>query len=354
MKRIHHRLWLAATAVVALVALVVGGVVTANAAQVATMQSSYQWSSSSILISPKSDTSHSLVSIKDPSVVYYNGHYHVFASTVNSAGSYSMVYLNFTDWSSASSATPYYLDKSAIGVGYRAAPQVFYYAPQSLWYLVYQTGSNASYSTNTDIANPAGWTAPKGFYSSMPTTIQQNIGSGTWVDMWVICGSVNCYLFSSDDNGHLYRSQTSLANFPSGMSEPVIALSDSKFKLFEASNMYKVSGAQEYLLLVEAIGSDGKRYLRSWTTDAINGAFTGLANTESRPFARSTNVTFSGTVWTKDISHGEMIRAGYDQSMVINPCNLRYVYQGFDPTSTASYTFLPWRIGMLTQTNSAC
>ncbi|SDT08311.1 non-reducing end alpha-L-arabinofuranosidase family hydrolase [Actinoplanes derwentensis] len=351
MKHIPHRLWLAATAVVALAA---GVIVTANPAQAATMQRSYQWSSSGILIAPKSDSSHSLVSIKDPSVVHYNGRWHVFASTVDSAGEYSMVYLNFTDWSSADSATPFHLDETAIGTGYRAAPQVFYFAPQSLWYLVYQTGGNASYSTNTDLANPSGWTAPKGFYSGVPSIIQQNIGSGSWVDMWVICGSVNCHLFSSDNNGHLYRSQTSMAGFPNGMSDPVIVLSDSKFKLFEASNMYKIAGAQEYLLLVEAIGSDGKRYFRSWTTDAINGAFTALADTGSNPFARSTNVAFGGTAWTKDISHGEMIRAGYDQNMIINPCGLRYAYQGFDPASTAGYTFPPWRIGLLTQTNSAC
>jgi endo-1,4-beta-xylanase len=130
-----------------------------------------------------------------------------------------------TDWSRAASATPYFLDRSGIGAGYRAAPQVFYCAPQKLWYLVFQTG-NASYSTNPDISNPAGWSAPKHFYSGMPSIIQQNIGDGYWVDMWVACDDTNCHLFSSDDNGHLYRSQTSVANFPNGMSQPVIALQD--------------------------------------------------------------------------------------------------------------------------------
>ncbi|MET8053648.1 non-reducing end alpha-L-arabinofuranosidase family hydrolase [Streptosporangium sp. NPDC005286] len=101
--------------------------------------------------------------------------------------------------------------------GYRAAPQVFYFAPQNLWCLVYQTG-NASYSTTTDISNPASWSAPRHFYSGMPDIIRQNIGNGYWVDMWVTCDTVNCHLFSSDDNGHLYRSQTTVANFPNGFS----------------------------------------------------------------------------------------------------------------------------------------
>ncbi len=313
----------------------------------------FQWSSSGALIAPKSDATHTIAGIKDPSVVYYNGKWHVFASVANSSG-YSLVYLSFSDWSQAGSATQYYLDQSAIGTGYRAAPEVFYFAPQKLWYLVYQTG-NASYSTNPDIGNPAGWSAPKNFYSSMPSIISQNIGSGYWVDMWVICDSANCYLFSSDDNGHLYRSQTTLAQFPNGMTNTVIAAQDSnKYNLFEASNVYKVQGSNQYLLIVEAIGSDGHRYFRSWTSPAIDGSWTALAATEANPFARSTNVTFPGGVWTSDISHGEMVRAGDDQTLTISPCKMQYLYQGMAPGSSGDYNSLPWRLGLLTQTNSTC
>src|SRR4051812_9586915 len=262
--------------------------------------------------------------------------------------------VSFSDWSQAGSATHHYLDRTAIGAGYRAAPQVFYDTQQRLWYLVYQTG-NASYSTNPDISNPAGWSAPRNFYSGVPPIIQQNIGSGFWVDMWVICDSANCYLFSSDDNGHLYRSQTSVSNFPNGMSQPVIAAQDSnRNNLFEASNVYKVQGANQYLLLVEAIGSDGRRYFRSWTSPALNGSWTPLAASESNPFARASNVTFSGTAWTRDISHGEAIRAGTDQTLTLSPCHLQYLYQGLDPNAGGDYNSLPWRLGLLTQTNSTC
>ena len=317
------------------------------------LPSSFRWSSSGVLIAPQSDSTHTIAGIKDPSVVYYNGKYHVFASVANSSG-YNLVYLSFTDWSQAGSATQYYLDRSPIGTGYRAAPEVFYFAPQNLWYLVYQTG-NASYSTNPDISNPNGWSAPKNFYSSMPSIISQNIGSGYWVDMWVVCDSTTCYLFSSDDNGHLYRSQTSVSQFPNGMTDPVIAAQDSnRNNLFEASNVYKVQGANQYLLIVEAIGSDGRRYFRSWTSGSIAGSWTALAATESNPFARANNVTFSGTAWSKDISHGEMIRAGYDQTLTISPCHLQYLYQGLDPNAGGDYNSLPWRLGLLTQTNSTC
>ncbi|MET8159400.1 non-reducing end alpha-L-arabinofuranosidase family hydrolase, partial [Sphaerisporangium sp. NPDC005289] len=318
-----------------------------------TLPSSLQWSSSGSLIAPKPDSSHNIAGIKDPTVVYSGGKYHVFASTAQASG-YNLVYLSFSDWSQAGSATHYYLDSTPIGSGYRAAPEVFYFAPQGLWYLIYQTG-NASYSTNPDISNPAGWSAPKNFYSSMPSIISQNIGNGYWVDMWVICDSANCYLFSSDDNGHLYRSETSLANFPNGMTNTVIAMQDSnKNNLFEASNVYKVQGQNQYLLIVEAIGSNGRRYFRSWTSSAITGPWSQHAASESNPFARANNVTFPGGAWTQDISHGEMVRTMTDQTLTISPCNMRYLYQGMDPSAGGDYNSLPWRLGLLTQTNSTC
>jgi len=319
------------------------------------LPSSFSWSSSAALISPHAD-SHNIVAVKDPSVVNYNGRWYVAASTVNSSGSYNMELLNFSDWSQANAATPVYADQTAIGGGYKTAPQLFYFAPQKLWYLVYQLGSNAGYSTNPDITNPYGWSSTKNFYSGgMPSIIQQNIGNGFWLDFFTICDSVNCYLFSVDDNGHLYRSQTSIGNFPNGMGNTVIAASDSnRYHFFEADNIYKVDGQNEYLLVIEAIGSDGFRYFTSYTSNAINGSWTPLANTESNPFIRDNNVTFSGSAWTKDFSSGEMIRSGYDQNLTINPCKIQYLYQGRDPNSTASYNLLPWRLGLVTQTNSTC
>nr|AQQ75323.1 GH62 [uncultured bacterium] len=318
-----------------------------------TLPTSFRWSSSGALIGPKND-GRGIAGIKDPTVVYHDGKYHVFASTAQSSG-YNLVYTSFTDWSQAGSATFHYLDRSPIGAGYRAAPQVFYFAPQKLWYLVYQTG-NASYSTNPDISNPNGWSAPKHFYpNGMPDIIRQNIGNGYWVDMWVICDDTHCYLFSSDDNGHLYRSRTTLANFPNGFTDTVIALQDSnRYALFEAANVYKVQGDGRYLLIVEAIGSDGRRWFRSWTSPSIAGTWTPLAASESNPFARSNNVTFPGGAWTRDISHGEMVRTMVDQTLTISPCRMQYLYQGMDPNAGGDYNSLPWRLGLLTQTNSTC
>ncbi|KAI1384335.1 glycosyl hydrolase family 62-domain-containing protein [Hypoxylon trugodes] len=313
--------------------------------------STFKWSSSEALVGPKSD-GRNIAGIKDPSIIFYEDKYHVFASTASSPGGYNLVYFSFTDFAEAGNATFHYLDQSPLGKGYRAAPQVFYFEPQSLWYLIYQN-NNAAYSTNKDINDPSGWTAPKTFFSNVPSTINKYLSGGYWVDMWVICDAENCHHFSSDDNGHLFRAQTSVSDFPNKMGEPVVALQDSKNALFEASNVYKI-GDSEYLLIVEAISSDGARWFRSWTSDSLSRKWTALAATESNPFARSNNVAFTGKTWTKSISHGEMIRDKVDQTMTISPCNLRYLYQGVDPSASGNYNSLPWKLGLLTQTNSAC
>lgn len=320
------------------------------------LPSSFTWSSSNILISPQSDASHSLIAVKDPSVVNFNGKWYVLMSTVNSAGNYSMAQTSFTDWSQAATAPQFYLDQTPIGTGYKTAPMVFYFAPQKLWYLTYQTGANIAYSTNPDITNPAGWSAPHNFYSSEPSIVQQNIGSGFWVDSWVICDSANCYLFSADDNGHLYRSTTSISQFPNGFdASTVIAASDpNKNNFFEADNVYKVAGTNEYLLIMEAFGPDGQRQFHSYTATSLTGTWSPLAATGTNPFAGDENVTFTGSPWTQSISSGEAIRSNFDQTDQISPCHLQYLYQGVAPGSTQSYNMLPWRIGLLTQTNSTC
>ena len=318
---------------------------------------SFQWTSTGPLVAPMNDT-RKIAGIKDPSVVLINGTYHVFASTAKEEG-YSLVYLSFTDFDSAHLATQHYLDQSPVGEGYRAAPEVFYFAPHKLWYLIYQNG-NAAYSTNPDISNPQGWTAPKNFYpAGRPKIIDDNIGDGYWVDMWVICDDQKCHLFSSDDNGQLYRSETDISKFPDGMTQPVIAMQEKREELYEASCVYSLPGKKGgYLLLVEAIGTDGNRWFRSWTADKIEGPWRGLANTEENPFARWNNVKFVGETgeWTRSISHGELIRTGsLDQRLEIDPCDMRFMYQGLDPGADWSvYNALPWRLGLITLDNPAC
>ncbi|MFF8394916.1 non-reducing end alpha-L-arabinofuranosidase family hydrolase [Streptomyces sp. NPDC016172] len=318
------------------------------------LPSTFRWSSSGVLAGPKPDAQHpDALAIKDFSVVRHNNQWLTFATTASPSG-WGLVQFNFGDWSQAASAPQTYLDTSPMGPGYRAAPQVFYFAPQNLWYMVYQTGPPA-YSTSTNPADPRSWSAPRLFMSEEPQIVKDNKGDGTWIDFWVICDTTDCHLFFSDDNGHIYRARTGLSNFPNGFGSTQMVMSDTKNNLFEATNVYKVSGSNQYLLLQEAISNtSGRRYFRSFTSTSLTGSWTPLAATENEPFASRNNVTFPGGAWTQDISHGEMVRAGNDQTLTINPCRLQYVYQGIDPNAGGDYIRLPWRMGLLTQTNSPC
>jgi hypothetical protein len=66
-----------------------------------------------------------------------------------------------------------------------------------------------------------------------------------------------------------------------------------------------------------------------------------VAECEANRFGGASNVTFAGTTWTADFSHGEMVRNGYDETMTISPRNSQHFFQGWDPYSTASTALLP-------------
>jgi hypothetical protein len=330
-------------------------------AQMCGVPASFAWSSSDPILTPVSDAKHDLVAIKDPSVVFFNGSWHVFVSTVSTAGSYSLAYINFPDWDHVADATVAYLDQTPGLTGYHAAPQVFYFAPQQKWYLIYQSGP-PTYSVSDDPGNPLGWSPPAQFYpgGTPPPTVTQNMGSGGWLDFWVICDGTSCYLFFSDDNGHWYRSQTAESDFPHNFGDATVVLQDATpSRLFEASNVYKMKGTGKYLALVEGYDASSSyhRYFRSWTADALDGDWTPLQDSYAAPFASYANVTFATQpAWTQDISHGEMLRDGYDENLEIDTCHLQYLYQGVDPSTAATlggaqYNMFPWKLALLTSSN---
>ena len=309
---------------------------------------SYSWTSTGPIIGPKSDSTHNIIAVKDPSAVLYNGQWIVYASDVNSAGNYNMEYLNIgSSWSNASSATPYFMDNTPGFSGYHTAPQVFYFAPQNKWYLIFQSGQ-PQYSTNSDPTKPQNWTTPKNFYASMPSSVSN------WIDFWVICDSANCYLFFTGDNGNFYRASTPIGNFPNGFNTPVIVASSSEFNMFEADNVYSVEGTGQYLANIECIGSTGQRFFRALWASSLGGTWQSLGNTDNygTPFLGQDNVTFNSGVssWTQSFSSGGLLIDGNDQTDSVNPKNLQFLYQGANPSaySSDSYNLIPWQLGLAT------
>jgi len=316
------------------------------------LPTTFHWSSSDPLVAPSADENHPILSIKDPSIVFFEGRWHVFATTADEYGSWNMVYLTFADWSEAPKAKQHYLSDNPELKGYHAAPQVFFFAPQKKWYLVFQSGQ-PQYTTTDDLTKPESWAKPVDFFQGVPRIVNDNRGSGGWLDFNVICDKAYCHLFFTDDNGHLYESRTKLADFPNGFGDPVIAIKGTKEQVFEASQTYRVAGTGQYLTIVEAFGPNGHRFFRSFVASTLDGEWTPLAASWDIPFAGTSNVTFeSGKVWTADISHGELLRDNYDQTPTVSlPC-LRFLYQGIKPElSRGAYQALPWRLGLLTLTD---
>jgi hypothetical protein len=303
------------------------------------------WQYSAPLIAPEQRDGERSRAQKDPTVVFYGGKWHVFM-TVKLPGKSAIEYCSFENWRDADRSRRTILRISASD--YYCAPQVFFFAPHKKWYLVYQMGAPGAkfmwvaYSTTDDIDDPSSWTAARPMLDGGRTD-PRSVGG---LDYWIICDDQRAYLFLTSLNGKMWRLWTNLEDFPGGFGHCELAL---QARIFEASHTYRIKGQDKYLTVVE---ENGRRYYKAYVADRLDGPWTPIADTANRPFAGWKNVRPAPGVepWTDNISHGELIRDGYDQTLTIDPGNVRFIFQGMwdKDKSGKGYGQFQWRIGMLT------
>lgn len=304
-----------------------------------------QWDYSAPLIAPEQRETERSRAQKDPTVVFHDGKWHVFM-TVKLPGKSAIEYCSFEKWEEANESKRTILRIS--NSDYYCAPQVFYFRPHQKWYLVYQMGVPGAdkmwvaYSTTPDIAAPDSWTQAKPMLDGGADD-PRDVGG---LDYWIICDHQRAYLFLTSLNGKMWRLWTRLEDFPRGFRDCELAL---EAEIFEASHTYKLKGTNKYLTVIE---EDGRRYYKAYVADRLDGEWTPLADTVERPFAGWKNIRPAAGVspWTDNVSHGELIREGSDETLTVDPEDLRFVFQGMwdKDKSGTGYGQFQWRIGMLT------
>ena len=299
--------------------------------------SSFAWTAGERITAPTEYRS-----VKDPTAVLDGDEWLMFATAISMNDNFNMIYCQFGDWSEAAAAEKTPANTNENLSGYKAAPQLFFFAPQQLWYLVYQS-SAPSYSTSATPRDINSWTAMETFMTLPTNADGSSVGA---IDYWIICDDLSCYLFFTAFDGSLYRAKTDKAAFPSGFegTTQIVLQETDPSLLFDACSVYKMAGTDKYLLLVEALNGPG-RYVRSWTADSLEDEWTLWAGAADNAFASFSNV--SGVEWAADgIEHGEIPRENPDETMTVDPCYFRYLFSGLlEKEDTASLDY--YDIGLL-------
>ena len=264
------------------------------------------------------------IAVKDPSIVYSGGRYHLFY-TGRDNSYWRTGYASATSLAGLANSGHNFL--SAInGGGYFCAPQVFWFGAKGKWFLIYQSGVGASFSTNTDVGNPSGWTAVR------------SMGFSDGIDFWVISDGrrVYCFYSAQDGSRSIKRRSTSIADFPYNWSSPTTVATNT----FEAPHVYKNLADGQFYMVVEDIA----RHQELWRASSLGGSWTKV----SEEWAHRNDLNYLSDHWTDQVSHVEVIRTGSNELLEVNDLNrCQMIIQGVPSGHYGDYYQIPYDLGII-------
>lgn len=259
----------------------------------------------------------------DPCVVRAAGRWHVFASANEKT-----VYFSVKDFKTR----PTDAAVATLPLGHCFVPQVFRFRPQARWHLIGmmpdKTGRYPKFvptlSTNARIDDPMGWSSPQ--VLDVPTPEDPSKPVKLWIDFWVICDAQKAHLFGTSNDGRLWRSETPLSQYPSGWSRPVVALTGD---FIYASHTYRQDkpGAR-YITLVTAVGKERRQYQQSYVAEHLEGPWLPEAATWDTPYAGPANIRLTDNRWQGDLVHGEPLRTGTDERLILDRDTKSFLFHG--------------------------
>lgn len=293
------------------------------------------WTAGAPILLPGPAGSFSEVSVKDPSIVFFQGKWHLFF-TARSRQEYTTGYACADNLDELRDAPRHELKQVRGKTRYGCAPQVFYFSPQKRWYLVYQTRDSnyqPAYATTATLSDPASWTPAR--------PLIKKDASAKWIDFWVICDDKQAYLFYTQSHRDIMVRSTGLNSFPAGWGEAHKVFTG----VHEAVHIYKVRDRGEYHMIYE-LNKGGVRSYGLAVADHLMGPW--KKQTDAHATGEMLRYQDGQSPWTEMVSHGEAIRSGYDEKLEYQPGHARWLIQGIMAAENKGpYPGLPWKLGLI-------
>ena len=122
-------------------------------------------------------------------------------------------------------------------------------------------------------------------------------------------------------------------------------------RVHEAVHIYKVKGRDAYHMICD-LDEGGMRAFGLATAEDLAGPWKKV--TDSYATGEQLKYNDEQEKWTEMVSHGEVIRTGYNQEMEYEPNGCRWLIQGIlKKDLKGPYQLLPWELGIISKTESS-